>query len=319
MSREKVSFVIPCYRSEKTISPVVREIDKTMAQTGEDYEIIMVCDGSPDGTWNVIEALCAEDPRRTGIDFAKNFGQHAALMAGIRRAAGDVIVCLDDDGQTPASEAPRLLKALEDGADVAYASYETPHRSAFRSFGTAMNDYMTRIMLGKPRDLSITSYFAMRRFIADEVIRYEHSYPYLVGLILRTTKNIVNVRVDHRERREGASGYTFRKLLGLWMNGFTAFSITPLRAATMLGSVFAVLGFLYGIYTIVKKLVNPAVPMGFSAIMSALVFFGGMIMLMLGMVGEYVGRTYISVNSAPQYVVRQVCAAQDEDRRGQSV
>ncbi len=304
---EMVSFVLPCYRSEKTLPGVVKEIDQTMKKLGSyRWEVIMVCDGSPDHTWETIRTLCEERAGRMGLNFAKNFGQHAALMAGIDKAAGDYIVCLDDDGQTPANEVDKLLKALKDGADVAYADYGGhKQHSLFRNFGTAVNEIMTQVLLGKPKELFVSSYFAMRRFVAQEVLSYRNSYPYLIGLVLRTTRNIVNVPVTHRRREEGSSGYTFKKLIALWMNGFTAFSIQPLRIATWIGCVGAAAGFLYGIYTIIKKIVNPAVPMGFSALMSAIVFFGGLILLLLGLAGEYIGRTYISVNAAPQYVIRE--------------
>ncbi len=300
-----ISFVIPCYRSAKTLPAVAAETEAAMKEAGMDHEMIFVNDGSPDETWEVIKALCGGRKDRMGIDLARNFGQHAALMAGIRRSSGDIVVCMDDDGQTPAGEAWKLIRAIEEGADVAYAKYDVKQHSAFRNFGTVMNDEMTRIMLEKPADLFLSSYFAMKRFVADEVLRYGQAYPYLVGLVLRSTKNIVNVPVTHRRRESGQSGYTLSKLFGLWLNGFTAFSVKPLRIASLFGMVFALLGFLYGIYTIVKKFVNPAVPVGFSALISAVVFIGGMLMLMLGMVGEYVGRTYLSVNGAPQYVIRQ--------------
>ena len=306
-SVKTISFIIPCYYSEKTLAGVVAEIDTMMEKLpGYDHEILMINDGSKDGTWQEILRLCGEKEQRRGINFARNFGQHAALMAGLRSAEGELILCLDDDGQTPASEAPKLIRAIEAGADVVYASYGRGKKhSFFRNFGTLMNEEMAHLLLGKPRELFVSSYFVMRRFVAEEMIRYENSYPYLIGLVLRTTDNIVNVEVEHRSREQGSSGYTMKKLLGLWMNGFTAFSIQPLRFSTLIGAVTAGLGFLYGIYTIIKRLVNPEVPMGFSAIMSAIVFFGGMILLMLGMAGEYIGRTYISVNKAPQYVIRE--------------
>ena len=301
-----VSYVIPCYRSEKTLPVVVREIDEKMKTLpGYTHEIIMVCAGSPDNVWKVICDLSREKASRRGILFSKNFGQHAALMAGIRAAGGERIICLDDDGQTPASEADRLLEALDNGADVAYARYAHKQHSLFRNLGTMMNEEMAYRMLGKPKALFVSSYFAMRRFVADEIIRYENSYPYLIGLVLRTTSNIVNVDVNHRARQTGSSGYTLSKLISLWMNGFTAFSVKPLRIATLVGTLSAIGGFLYGLYTIVKKFVRPDVPVGFSALMSAVVLFGGLILLMLGMVGEYVGRTYISANRAPQYVIRE--------------
>lgn len=303
---KKVSFIIPCYRSENTISHVVTEITDKMQQMARyEYEIVLVNDCSPDGTLASIRRLCEEHQNVKGISFARNFGQHAALMAGLRHADGDYVVCLDDDGQTPADEVDKLLDKLEEGYDAVYAKYEHKHHSGFRNLGSKINELMTRVMLDKPADLFISSYFAVRRFIVEDMIRYENSYPYVIGLVLRATKNITNVVVQHRDREEGMSGYTLKKLLGLWLNGFTAFSVKPLRIATALGGCCAGIGFIYGIFTIVKRLVNPDVPVGFSSTMAALVFFGGMIMVMLGLIGEYVGRIYISLNNSPQYVIRE--------------
>ncbi len=304
-----ISFLIPCYRSGETLPGVVREIQDVMGKMEDTaYEIVLVNDCSPDDTYEVIKKLCKENDNITGIDLAKNFGQHSALMAGFRHAKGDIMICLDDDGQTPAQEADKLIKAIEEGADVVYAKYVHKHHSGFRNFGSHINELMTRVMLGKPKDLFVSSYFAVKRFIAEEIIRYEHAYPYVIGLVLRSTKNIVNVEVNHRDRWLGVSGYTLGKLLNLWFNGFTAFSVKPLRIATMSGVVFAVLGFLYGIYTIMKKIFihPPGLVTGFSALMSVLVFMGGMLMLMLGLVGEYMGRMYLSMNRSPQYVIREI-------------
>ena len=301
-----VSFVIPCYRSAETIGKVVAEIDEAMKKlSAYTYEIVLVNDSSPDDTFEVIRGLCAQRGDICGINLARNFGQHAALMAGFRQTRGDVVVCLDDDGQTPADEVGRLLTQIEQGSDVVYAKYTHKQHSGFRNFGSKINELMTRVMLGKPKELYLSSYFAAKRFVIDEIMRYTNPYPYVIGLVLRTTKKIVNVEVVHREREVGASGYTLGKLLGLWFNGFTAFSIKPLRIATALGCFTAICGFIYGIYTIIKKFVNPVVPIGFSAMMAALVFIGGMIMLMLGLIGEYIGRIYISLNNSPQYVIRE--------------
>ncbi len=303
----KISFVIPCYRSEKMIGKVVEEINTTMAGLSQyAYEIVLINDCSPDNTFEAIKELAAEFSFVKGINLARNFGQHSALMAGFRHCDGDVVVCLDDDGQTPADEVGKLLARIEEGEDVVYARYEHKQHSAFRNLGSKVNEIMTRFMLGKPKELYISSYFAARRFVIEDVIRYENSYPYVIGLVLRATKRISNVTVNHREREEGTSGYTIKKLLGLWFNGFTAFSVKPLRIATIMGGVSAFGGFAYGLYTMIKKLVIPDVPIGFSAMMSAIVIFGGMIMLMLGLIGEYIGRIYISLNSAPQYVIRDV-------------
>ena len=304
---DKVSFVIPCYRSELTLEGVVEEVRSAMEGLGEyGYEIVLINDCSPDHTLEVIRKICEKYDNITGVSLARNFGQHAALMAGFRHVTGDIIICLDDDGQTPAKEAGKFLDEIQAGRDVVYAKYSNKQHTAFRNFGSKVNEIMTRFMLGKPQELYISSYFAAKRFVIDEVIRYENSYPYVIGLVLRTTKNIGNVDVRHRQREVGHSGYTMKSLMGLWFNGFTAFSIQPLRFATMVGIFCAASGFLYGIYTIIKRLLNPAVPLGFSSLMSAVVFLGGMIMLMLGLIGEYVGRIYISLNNSPQYVIREV-------------
>ncbi len=303
---KKISFVIPCYRSERTLSHVVAEIEEKMKTLSQyEYDIFLVNDCSPDGTIEVIRRLCREHENVKGIDFARNFGQHSALMAGLRHSDGDYVVCLDDDGQTPADQVDRLIGKLEEGYDAVYAKYEHKHHSCFRNFGSRVNELMARIMLGKPKTLYVSSYFAVKRFVVEDMVRYENSYPYVIGLVLRSTGNVANVSVDHREREEGTSGYTLKKLLGLWFNGFTAFSVKPLRIATAIGAASAAAGFIYGIYTIVKRLLNPNVPMGFSSTMAAIVFFGGMVMLMLGLIGEYIGRIYICLNNSPQYVIRE--------------
>ncbi|MBQ9512411.1 MAG: glycosyltransferase family 2 protein [Lachnospiraceae bacterium] len=305
---KKISFIIPCYCSALTIRQVVEEVEATYAELSQfETEVILVNDASPDddATWEVIARLARDKKNVTGINLARNFGQHAALMAGFHATTGDIIVCLDDDGQTPAKESTKLIAAIEKGADAVYARYLNKQHSAARNFGTALNEWMARVLIGKPKALYVSSYFAVRRFVADEMMKYDGSYPYVVGLVLRTTRNIVNVDVQHKSREIGRSGYTFGKLFSLWLNGFTAFSIKPLRVATFTGGVFALLGFLYGIYTIIKKFVNPEVPLGFSAMMCAIVLMGGMIMVMLGLVGEYIGRLYMTGNHSPQYVIRE--------------
>ena len=305
--KKKVSFVIPCYNSSKTIEKVIIEIQETMQSISKyQYEIILVNDCSPDSTFEVIEKLCEENSNICGVNLAKNFGQHGALMAGFHQVTGDILVCLDDDGQTPANEVGKLLERIEAGDDVVYASYAHKKHSVFRNLGSYANEKMAQFLLGKPKELYVSSYFAARRFVVNEMLKYENSYPYVIGLVLRTTKRISNVPVNHREREIGQSGYTLGKLLALWFNGFTAFSTKPLRIATVGGCVFAIFGFLYGIYTIIKKFVNPAVPIGFSSLMSAIMFIGGVMMLMLGLIGEYIGRMYICMNNAPQFVVRDL-------------
>jgi len=311
----KISFVIPCYRSSQTIGHVTEGIKEKMREMNEDYEIILVNDCSPDNTYEVIRGMAENDPRITAIDFTRNFGQHAALMAGIRQTKGDIVVCLDDDGQTPPAQADRLLDALDAGADAVYARYRHKKHSLFRNFGSAVNEKMLECMLEKPKELYISSYFAVKRHIVDEMIRYENSYPYVIGLVLRSTRKIVNVDIDHRDREIGESGYSLKKLLNLWMNGFTAFSVRPLRIATVFGCVSAIAGFIYGLVILIQRFVLPDRMLGFTPLVALLVFFGGMIMIMLGLIGEYIGRIYICINSAPQYVIREIVTKENEERK----
>ena len=310
---KKISYVIPCYRSEKTLESVITEIKETMAKlSAYSFEVVLVNDCSPDNTWQTIEKICKENSNIIGINLSKNFGQHAALMAGMRETKGDYVICLDDDGQTPANEVDKLLNALESGYDAVYARYGNKKHSAFRNMGSRMNELMARMMLGKPKELFVSSYFGVKRFVVEDMLRYQNSYPYVIGLVLRATKNIVNVDVTHREREEGKSGYTLKKLLGLWFNGFTAFSVTPLRIATVIGVFCAFIGFLYAIYVFVRRLISPTYVLGFSSLMCVILFVGGMLMIMLGLVGEYIGRIYISLNNSPQYVIREKVGNKEE-------
>lgn len=312
---QKLSYVIPCYRSEHTLTAVVEEITRTMAALPQhDYEIVLVNDCSPDGTLNTIRSLVAADPHVQGVDLARNFGQHAALMAGFHQCRGDIIVCLDDDGQTPADEVGKLLDKIEAGYDVVYASYDNKRQAGWRNLGSWVNSKMTEIMLGKPPELVVNSYFAARRFVVDEMLRYEHCYPYVIGLVLRSTKHICNVPVHHRAREEGRSGYTLGKLLGLWMNGFTSFSVKPLRIASYFGTLSAVAGFLYMIYIIINHFTRHTAPLGWASTTALLLLLGGVILLVLGLIGEYVGRIYMCANNAPQYVAREYLHHEEASR-----
>lgn len=301
-----ISFVIPCYRSENTISDVVKDIESVMSSHIDDnYEIILINDCSPDNTIEMLKSIASSNDHVTAIDMAKNFGQHAALMAGIRQSKGDIVICLDDDGQTPPVEVYKLIDKLDD-FDVCYASYEEKKHSLFRNIGSKVNDKMLEVMLDKPKTLYASSYFAMKRYIADEVIKYTNPYPYIMGLVLRATNSITSAPVNHKERTSGKSGYSISKLLSLWINGFTAFSVKPLRIASLMGIICAVFGVVFSIWAIINKLTNPLAPLGWTTLIIVLLIIGGLILFVLGLLGEYVGRMYISMNNSPQYVIKQI-------------
>ena len=308
MNKELISFVIPCYNSTKTLGTVTEEITATMSEKMEqyDYEIILVNDCSPDGTtYQAICDLAEKDEHIRGIDLAKNFGQPSAVMAGLNQAKGDYIVCGDDDGQTPFCDLPLLFAKLDEGYDVIEAKYaQREKRSWFRKLGTFMNESMATWLINKPKGIVLTTYWVIRRFVADEMIKYPNSYPYLGGLMMRATQKVCNVDIVHRARLEGKSGYNIRKMLDLWLSGFTSFSVKPLRITTFFGVFVAFLGMIAGVVTIIRKILDPSILAGYSSLMAVMLILFGILFVMLGMLGEYVGRIYMSLNNTPQFVIR---------------
>ena len=302
-----LSFVIPCYRSEKTIEKVAEEIRETVAQKeGYDYEIICVNDCSPDDVYSVLIKMAAEDPKVKVVNLAKNMGKHCAVMAGYSVVEGDYVVNLDDDCQSPVYELWKLLEPLEnEDYDVATAVYNEKKESRFKRMGSDLNLWVSEIMLDKPKGLRFENFSVMKRFVCDEMIKYKNPYPYMEGLILRVTKKITGVQMDQRDRGDdNGSGFTLGKSISLFANGFTSFSIKPLRLATVVGTIFAIVGFLYGLFVIIRRLIDPSVPLGYSSMMAIILFSNGLIMFLLGLIGEYVGRIFICINNSPQYVIR---------------
>ncbi|RGY94751.1 glycosyltransferase family 2 protein [Clostridium sp. AM58-1XD] len=304
MKRQKISVVIPCYNSEKMIETVVDQVLEAISERKTfEYEIILVNDGSKDSTWNVIHDMAIKNPHIIAINFSRNFGQHSALMAAYRAVTGDIIVGLDDDGEHDPKEIYMLIDKLFEGFDYVCAYYEI-NQSKFRSLGTRVNNLMATILIDKPKEVDFSSYYAMKRFVIEEIIRYRQPYPYVGGLVLRATRNIGTVPLVRHKRLCGKSGYSTRKMIKLWFNGFTAFSVKPLRVATGLGVLSALIGFIGAIVLIIKRLFFLNYVPGYASTIVCIIFFCGMIMMLLGIIGEYVGRIYISINNAPQYVIR---------------
>lgn len=311
MNNQKLSFVIPCYGSEHTIEDVVCKIVATVAEKNP-YEIICVNDCSPDGVYKVLVRLAAENKNVKVINLAKNYSQANALMAGFRAVTGDIIITLDDDGQTPPEVCYDLINAIDDDTDVVFARYAHKQHSAFRNWGSRFARDMNVWLSGCPRDLFLSSYAAYKRFVIDEVANYTNPFVAYGGFVFRSTQKFKNVDVEHHERAYGKSGYTLKKLLQLFFNGFTAFSVKPLRVATFTGVAFALFGFLYALYLVLRKILYPATLVGYSSMMCVILVTGGLIMMMLGLIGEYIGRIYINLNRLPQYVIRNTINI-DED------
>ncbi len=310
-----LSFVIPCYRSEETIEKVCAEIAETMALRPEyDYEIIAVNDCSPDGVLAVLRRMAENDSRIKVVDLAKNFGKHSAMMAGFRYVRGEYIVNLDDDCQCPVNELWKLINAITgEDYDCATADYPRKKEAAWKLLGSRINTRMVNWLIEPPKGIVVENLFVIKRYVCDEILRYPNPYPYVSGLLMQATHRIKMIPMEERERGDGKpTGFTFKKSLSLFSNSLTAFSVKPLRIAAIVGVAFALLGFLYGLFIIIRKLVHPEIMMGYSSTMAVQLFSSGIIMLILGMIGEYIGRIYISLNRSPQYVIRETINMDEE-------
>jgi glycosyltransferase involved in cell wall biosynthesis len=305
-----ISIVIPVYKGENTIGKLVQSLISEI-KSKYNFEIILINDNSPDNS----SAICKELQKKYSniISFyslAKNVGEHNAVMAGLNKAMGDYVIIMDDDLQNPISEIEKLITAaLTTGNDVIYTFYNKKKQSFWRNIGSWINDKAANIMLKKPSDLYLSSFKIMNRFVINEIVKYDLPFPYIDGLILRITDKIGKIKVEHHERKIGESGYTLKKLILLWLNMFTNFSILPLRIATYLGFLFAGFGLMYGLFTIIEKIVNPELPLGWPTLTVSITIFAGVELLAIGMIGEYIGRIFISINKQPQFTIRECCEA----------
>lgn len=301
-----ISIVIPVYNGRKTITGLVDELISTLNRYK--LEVILVNDGSRDDSHNTCLSLFNKYKGTVKyVNLAKNFGEHNAVMAGLGMATGDYTVTIDDDFQNPPAEIEKVIeKTLSGRFDVVYTYYEKKRHSLFRNLGSGFNNMVANFLLEKPKDLYLSSFKCMNRFTVQEVIKYKGPFPYIDGLILRSTQNIGKVLVRHSDRKEGRSGYTLKKLVRLWLNMFINFSILPLRMSALLGFLSLIIGLISTIYIIVEKILNPETPVGFTSVLVAILVFGGIQLLILGLIGEYLGKLFLTNNQTPQYVISRI-------------
>jgi glycosyltransferase involved in cell wall biosynthesis len=313
-SKFKISIVIPVYNSQKTIGLVVTDLIDRLSSSYQ-LEVVLVNDCSIDLSEQVCVSLFEKYPDIVRFfSLSKNVGEHNAVMAGLNQCCGDYAVIIDDDFQNKISEVNKLIVfAIEHDYDVVYTWYCKKHHTLFRNAGSWFNDQVANFMLKKPKALYLSSFKMINRFLIDEIIKYDLPFPYIDGLILRTTEKIGRLQVEHSSRDIGKSGYTLRKLIRLWMNMFVNFSIIPLRMASLLGIFFAISGFALGVLTVLEKLMNPNLPVGYSVIIFSVTIFAGAQLIAIGMTGEYVGRIFLSLNKTPQYTIRRRV---EKNRRG---
>ena len=311
----ELSLVIPVYNGSRTIGALVEHTTKIFGSTS--FEIVLVNDGSEDDSEKVCAQLAVKFPQNvTFVHLSRNFGEHSAVLVGFTEARGRYIAVLDDDGQNPPEEVVRMLDELKrKNYDVVYGHYIEKKHSWFRNLGSRFNDRIATLMLHKPKDLYLSSFKVMNRFLINEIIKYHGPFPYTDGLIYRVTRNIGQIPVEHRASVSGPSRYTFRKLVRLWLNMFLNFSIKPLRISVYVGLFASCLSIVALVAILIDKLwITPNLTVGIPTVLGSVVFFSGIQLMILGLVGEYLGRLYLDQTGTPQYIVRYAMRERSKDQ-----
>lgn len=306
-SSPALSFVIPLYNSAATIADLVKDI-RSLAIPGG-HEIVLVDDGSKDRTVAICRELVAlpSPVPVTLVCHARNFGEHNAVLNGWRQAKGAHVVNLDDDGQNPPREGVRMWEAaLAQGWDVVFGHYAEKKHSAWRNAGSWMTNRVTDLALDKPAGFYLSSFRCVSAFAAKEAAGHAGPFPYIDGLLLQITQRIGSIEVRHEERKAGQSGYTLAKLIRLWLSAWVNFSLMPLRVATVAGLGLAALGVAGFAAVVYLHVTNRGPAFGWGSLMAALLVFSGMQLVLLGLIGEYVGRMFLTVNQRPQSVIREI-------------
>lgn len=299
-----ISIIIPVYNSELTLIELTERLIKTL-ENNYSFEIIFVNDGSKDNSYNSCKDLALKNKKIKFVSFYKNFGQINAVLAGMKESNGDICILMDDDLQNPPEEIPKLVSEINKGYDFVYGIPEKMNQNFMRLISSKIAFLMSELMFDKPKNLYPTSFTAIKNNVIKEIIKYEGPYPYVAGLILRVTKNGTNVIVKQLPRKVGKSQYNLIKLLRLWLSGFTNFSIIPLRIASLSGLLISLIGFAILTIIIIQKLFFAKYLSGWSSVIGSVLFFSGIQLLALGMLGEYVGRIFMILNKTPQYSIKE--------------
>jgi glycosyltransferase involved in cell wall biosynthesis len=311
----QLSIVVPVYRSAECLPELVRRVEKEVARYFQSYELVLVNDDSPDASWEVIQRLVSEHNFVTGLNLRKNAGQDNAIMAGLKSAMGDVVVIMDDDLQHDPSDIVALHNQIEAGFDVVYARFEQKQQAAWKNLGSWFNDRIAVLTLGKPKNVYMSPYKAIRREVVHEIIKYSGPYPYIDGLIFAVTSKITQVTAMHHTRFAGRSNYNLVRSIKVFLKLATGFSASPLRMVAFLGCAMSLLAFLLAAFFVVDTLIRSRGPEGWASVIVAVLFIGGIQLIGLGAVGEYVGRIFVTQNARPQFTVKEICRGETAEVR----
>jgi polyisoprenyl-phosphate glycosyltransferase len=304
MNPVEISIVVPVYNSAQILPELSRQVEDALQDIT--YELILVYDRSPDNSWQAITEICASNRNAVGICLRKNAGQDNAIMAGFQLSKGDFVVVMDDDLQHSPYDIKTLLAECRKGHDVCYALFPQKKQKAWKNFGSWLNGKLSEKLLSKPREIYLSPFKVIKGEVIKEVIRYSGPYPYIDALLLTVTHNVTQVGIEHHERFAGKSNFNLIRSATVFFKHATGYSIYPLRLATYTGIVAALLAFLFGLYYFIEYLVIGSVVEGWISIVLIILFFVGIMLLSMGIIGEYVGRIFMTMNNKPQYTIEKV-------------
>lgn len=301
-----ISIIIPVYRSEDCLDELAKKLTRALDDFGKAYEIILVNDCSPDNSWKKILELCKIYKNIKGINLRRNFGQDCAIMAGLNHASGETIVIMDDDLQHDPDDIPSLVSELDKGYDVCYAHFTFKRQTWFKNLGSWFNGKVAEIVIKKPKEIYLSPFKAIKKAIINEIIKYNGPYPYIDGLIFRITRNITQVKIQHHERYSGKGNYNLIKSIKVWSRLATNFSVFPLRIATFLGFVTSTVGFILALIFIIDHFIGGKAPIGWASTIVTILFLGGIQLIAIGVIGEYIGRLFLHHSTEPQFIIRDI-------------
>lgn len=302
----EVSVVVPVYRSEDCVEELVDRISGALNRSNRTFEIILINDCSPDRSWDKIVHVSQKNKHVIGLNLRKNAGQDNAIMAGLGVAHGSSIIIMDDDLQHDPDDIEKLISRVGGEYDVCYAKFRTKKQALWKNMGSWLNDKIANIVIGKPSDIYLSPYKAMSMGLVQEIIKYSGPYPYVDGLIFRSTSKITQVAVEHHSRFSGSSNYNLIRSIGVWMKVATGFSLVPLRLATYMGFTFSAVGLCCAAWFTIRQLLYDIAPLGWASTIVAVLILGGIQLGCLGLIGEYLGRVFLHLNGRPQYVVKEI-------------
>ena len=305
MQTDSLSVVILIFCSAAIVPTLGARLGAVLDEIGVQAEIILIDDGSNDRSWEAIQQLAAADPRVAGIRLMRNYGQHNALLAGIRAARGELIVTIDDDLQQSPEEIPRLLEALTNDIDVVYGFQDNPPRSTLRGVATWISKLALRAPMGKKTAGKVSPFRVFRTQVRDAFAEYRGAHVSIDVLLSWATTNFAHIPVEFHERAEGRSNYTFGKLAMHGFNMLTGFSTWPLRVASCTGFGSTVIGLGMLVYVVGRTLIEGGAPQGFPFLASIIIIFGGTQLFTLGIIGEYIARVHLRTMDSPSYVVAE--------------